>query len=851
MTPAEGTTRGPDMAAEAVALAARGFRVLLVHSVRDGVCSCRNGAECGKSAGKHPRFGEWQKEASTKAADVQRWWRRFPDSNIGLAMGGLARFIAVDVDGPDGLETLVRLEREHGPLPATLTSLSGRAEGGQHRIFRVPEDFDMSTLGNRVGSKKSGFPGLDLRAEGGQIVAPPSMHYTGRRYAWVDSQAPIVDAPLWLLELFTHPPERGPASPEDGAGALRAPRPSSGGTERDVRAKRAAAYLAKMPGAVAGEQGHAATFLAAQRMTRGFDLDEDTAFRLLRDDYNQRCRPPWDLADLKRKVAQAASEGTIVIGSLLVDRDPPTATSSPRTAPPNTQANSSAPKASPPAIDLVEVLTNDPGRAFAPDVLAAAASLDELGAAYQAALVVLRSKRVSVKDWRAAVRARRPSAPKFPEADDDELADVRAALLLDEKDRPRKHVANVVTLLARDPRWEGRLAYHAMRESPIITQAIEWHADDAPAKPYTGPWTDADSVRAASWLARMWGFDVSPKVVSEAIETVSRRVVVDPLRDYLTGLRWDGIVRLPGFVASYFSGEDTEYTREIGKRWLISAVARAMRPGEKVDCVLVLEGNQGTFKSSALRALCPFEDLFSDDELALGNKDAAQSLAGKWIWELGELDKMSRHELGVLKAFITRQIDTYRPSYGIRARDFRRSTVFAASVNEREYLGDEENRRFWPVRAPHCWPKELARDRDQLWAEAFTRWESGEAWYVDTPELAALCRAEQDDRKRVDPWEEAFAKFLAEKLGTQCQARFIGERCNCPWCVGVTTSAALTGAVKLEVARQTLSEEKRAARLLRCLGWAQGKQRRLEGSRVRPFYPPAPAEGHAPQEAMN
>lgn len=821
----------------ALDLGARGFRVLPLHTVERGVCSCPKAEKCLKSAGKHPRFGGWQEQASSDPRRIRTWWGKWPTANIGLAMGGPGRVVALDVDGPEGRATLARLEREHGPLPVTLTSRSGRADGGEHRFYRVPDALPLEAIANGVGrARASNHPGIDVRADGAQVVAPPSVHYTGNRYAWVDLSVPIADLPEWLFALLTAPPSAGAEVPQQAPSPPRED-PSS----YDVRVKRAAAYLAKVPGAVEGEHGGTATFLVAQKLTRGFDLDEETAFGLLRDDFNARCRPPWALPDLRRKVAQAAREGTITRGSLLVDRDPPPT--------PFRRSAEVAPSAPAPArealapvrVPLLDFLREAPAKAFEEDVLHQAAELDELGVEFQAVLALLRTKRLSVRDWRAAVRSKRPAAAAVAEAEPDELGEVRAALLCNDKGAPRKHVANVVTILARDPRWEGRIAYHAMRETPVITRAIDWHADDAPAKPYTGPWRDVDSTSAASWLARAWGFDVGSKLVSEAIEAVSRRVVIDPLRDYLTSLRWDGEERLPWWTSVLLGAPKTPYTEAVGSRWLISAVARALRPGEKVDCVLVLEGLQGTGKSSFLRSLCPTEDLFGDDELAFGNKDAAQSLSGKWIWELGELDKMSRHDLGILKAFISRQTDTYRPSYGIRARDFPRSTVFAASVNEPEYLRDTENRRYWPMPAPKvtlCDPWL----RDQLWAEAVARHERGEPWYVDTPELAAMCRSEQERRAQADPWEEHLAKWCAGRLEEACQARIIGARCPCPRCAGVTTSAALTGALGVDRAKQTRAEEGRAATILRALGWTKGQQLRQDGTRVRPFYPPVHQE---------
>jgi len=493
--------------------------------------------------------------------------------------------------------------------------------------------------------------------------------------------------------------------------------------------------------------------------------------------------------------------------------------------------------------------------AWSADVLDALAQLDPHAADFQRALDVAKKNGVRIRDWRSAIaeqrktldeqrrRAAREAGPSSAPDGDDEasrIAFVRSRLLWSDGEM-RKTVANVITILARDPRWDGRLAYHAMRECPVILTPIDWHEDDAPAKPYTGPWTDADSIRASSWLARTWELDVSALMVSEAIEAVSRRQVVDPVRDYLRSLVWDGVQRLPTFLPTYFGAERSEYTKATGTRWMISAVARALSPGCKVDCVLVLEGRQGTGKSSALRALCPVPEVFCDDELMLGNKDAPQNLSGKWIYELGEIDKLSRHDLSTQKAFVTRQTDTYRPSFGRRSRDFPRHTVFAATVNPGDYLRDEENRRYWPVRAPSVSVKLLERDRDQLWAEAVVRYDGGEPWHVDTPELAALCRAEQDQRKRIDPWTQRIAEWTAQRRARPCTH---DTACPCVRCRGVTTTEVLSEAISMQLERQGTAEEMRVGAILRAIGWEKGKQERREGTKVRPYYPGEDATTH-------
>lgn len=289
------------MVDEALALAGCGFRIVPIHTPTPNGCSCERGAECGGSAGKHPRLNAWQRDATTDSKTIRAWWRSWPEANIGLVMGGQSRLVAVDIDGAEGRTTLARLESEHGPLPATLTSRSGRVDGGEHRFFRVPEGLDLRAIKNRAGRAKGPMPKVDIRAEAGQVVAPPSLHASGNRYAWMDREVPIAELPEWLFKLATWEP----AAPPAPAAPARAP-----GVRMDV-ASRARAYLARIAPAISGQGGHNQTLLAAQHMVRGFELDDGMAILLLLE-WNRTCQPPWTERELQHKVSEARRAGTAV-----------------------------------------------------------------------------------------------------------------------------------------------------------------------------------------------------------------------------------------------------------------------------------------------------------------------------------------------------------------------------------------------------------------------------------------------------------------------------------------------------------------------------------------------------------
>lgn len=181
-------------AVAALGYAAHGWAVLPVHTPLPQGCSC--GQDCGRSAGKHPRTLHGLKEASRSPDRIWTWWRRWPDANIGIRTGQESGLVVLDVDLQHGGEaSLDALEASYDRLPPTLTAHSGG--GGRHLYFLHP--------GRRVSNSASlgGFAGLDMRGDGGYIVAPPSLHQGGQRYTWEEPPRPLAALPPWLQELLT------------------------------------------------------------------------------------------------------------------------------------------------------------------------------------------------------------------------------------------------------------------------------------------------------------------------------------------------------------------------------------------------------------------------------------------------------------------------------------------------------------------------------------------------------------------------------------------------------------------------------------------------------------------------
>jgi hypothetical protein len=259
---------------------------------------------------------------------------------------------------------------------------------------------------------------------------------------------------------------------------------------------------------------------------------------------------------------------------------------------------------------------------------------------------------------------------------------------------------------------------------------------------------------------------IGKELFSDVVEDAARRDDFHPVVDYLDALAWDGLPRLDGWMSTYLQAEDSEYTRHVGTIMLVAAVRRVRRPGCKFDEMVVLESEQGKAKSSALALIAVREEWFSDDlPLSANTQQVIERTQGRWIIEAGELSGMGKRGVDHLKAFLSRRADRSRMAYGRLPHDAPRHFIVVGTTNDDKYLIDSTgNRRFWPVRVGDIDLDALARDRDQLWAEAAVREAAGESIRLDRAlwQAAAL---EQEERRTVDPFVAPLADLFRDLLG--------------------------------------------------------------------------------------
>ena len=330
----------------------------------------------------------------------------------------------------------------------------------------------------------------------------------------------------------------------------------------------------------------------------------------------------------------------------------------------------------------------------------------------------------------------------------------RALLDRPESGAARSHVLNVLLAFRNAPEWDGVLGYNDFTGEITVC---------APP-PYSPlrhrPWRDTDDTNTAAWM-QQHGLNVAPSVVGQAVQAHAETNKFHPIREYLRNLQWDGEARIEFWLYYFLGVEHTAYTSQVGRKWLISAVARVMQPGCKADHMLLLEGAQGIGKSTVLKELAG-ESWFTDQMPDIDTKDAQLQTIGAWVIEWGELDVMNRAESNAVKAFLSRTTERFRRPYGKNVEDFPRQCVFAGTSNKDEHFEDETgNRRFWPVwctRADSAGVKDI---RDQLWAEAYQMYCDGHHWWLESEAVIDAAKEEQARRVRQDPWHQKIVDMTA------------------------------------------------------------------------------------------
>jgi len=320
---------------------------------------------------------------------------------------------------------------------------------------------------------------------------------------------------------------------------------------------------------------------------------------------------------------------------------------------------------------------------------------------------------------------------------------------------------NITLILKNDPQLKA-IVFNQLADGMEIKGDVPW-------KHPANFWRDADDAQLVSYVDSHYG-TFSARNYQIAVTKVTDDRSYHPVREFLDRLPpWDGVIRVDTMLIDYLGAEDNEYVRAVTRKILCAAIARVNNPGVKFDYMLVLNGPQGIGKSTLISKLGGQWYTDSVSITDMNDKTAAEKLQGHWIIEIGELAGMKKADIDKVKAFVSRQDDKYRASFGRRVTPHPRQNVFFATTNsEKGYLRDiTGNRRFWTVKIPGNGNKQSWQITDetvrQIWAEALIYAKAGEKLYLPANLEADAC-AEQLEAMEVDDREGFVREYLDTPL---------------------------------------------------------------------------------------
>ncbi len=399
---------------------------------------------------------------------------------------------------------------------------------------------------------------------------------------------------------------------------------------------------------------------------------------------------------------------------------------------------------------------------------------------------------------------------------------------------------NIGLVLEQHEYLKGRIRYDVFANEIRFTPPERWREP--------GPerfWCEKDTTEFRMWADRYLNPESTTQFKREMVEECVLKVADDhpchPLREWLESLKWDGEARLKHWLSFFCNVEEDEYVQLVGEKWMISAVARIFEPGCKADHMLVLRGPQGIKKTGLFETLGgPYYTEYRG--VKLDDKDGKQFLQGKWIVEFSELEALNRVEAGAMKAFLTGREDRFREPFGRKTRDFKRSNVFAGTINEGEFLKDETgNRRFWIVDcgSARIDLKRLELMRPQLFAEAVALYRAGERWWLEGRE-EELAREVQADHMEPSLHEDSIRDWLEDE--SRAPGTFLAEAGTHNGERFVTLEMVWRHALKGNVVGWNKTQQYQTAAGLARAGWKKKLYRPGPGIRRKAWFKVAPEQ---------
>ena len=642
----------PSMYDAAIEYAKKGFAVFPL-KYRDKVPLTRNGC----------------KDATTDAAQIKAWWQKYPNANIGLATGSVSQNVFVidlDIDedcGIDGYHSLEDWQREHGDFPKTWTAITGR--GGYHLYYR-----GNGKIKNRAGI----IDGVDIRGNGGYVVAPPSIHKNGNRYEWEYSpdEFEIAKADNNVEYFLNHDDQ-----------------------------KQGTTFT--MPNIVAAGQRNQMLFrFACMMQAKG--ASDQSVFAATMAENESSCSPPLTEQEVRIIVSSATKYD----------------------------------KGKPIHIDSEGVATRE--------------NKDDV---------------IGNPEW----------VLNFLDCNHDKDGNIKSV---------KQFVHNFEIVMDKDDRFAGKIRFNEFAQQLYLCGNVPWEKEDN-----CRAWSSHDDSALFSLIQADYGLK-SRQDFADALKNVSMRNKFHPVRELLDSLTWDGKEHIRSLLPECLGAEDSDYTYQVMRLWMLGAVSRVYKPGSKFDYTIILQGSQGIGKSTFLKQLAMDDSWFNDSLDSLDSDKAVQSLTGSWIIELAELKSLARTAGGVesVKRFLTATQDKYRIPYERRADTFYRQCVFAGTTNKDDFLQDETgNRRFLIVQTGVKKPSkslfvpEIMDTIKLAWAEAVHIWKNEkpqlilpEAYMQEAKELQEANMADDGKRGIIQEYLEGKTQVCAREIWEKALGENVSPR---------------------------------------------------------------------------
>jgi len=367
---------------------------------------------------------------------------------------------------------------------------------------------------------------------------------------------------------------------------------------------------------------------------------------------------------------------------------------------------------------------------------------------------------------------------------------------------PMMNVLCVITVLERYPGWKDKFWFDVFEQKILTT----W-LGAVGSKPRE--LTDVDTIEMQCFMQSTFAMTkIGKETIYDGLVAVSNRRPRNAPKEYFESLVWDGMPRLNNFFTAYMSSDSSDYSEAVSKNFWIAMVARIYKPGCKMDNMVMLEGTQGKYKSTALGIIGG--DWYAEAHGHVTDANFYYNIQGKLLIEFAELSNISNADANAIKKFASCPTDRYRAVWAKNARDFPRQCVCVGTTNEDEYLKDNTGaRRFWPIKTHTIHIDKIEQDRDQLFAEAVVRYKARESWW-EMPESA---KEEQEKRRMTDEWEQAIIQYLMMTGKSE----------------EVSTLEIITECLQIPIGRIDRLIERRVGSCLRLLGWEKFQIRKSSG----------------------